>query len=333
MKTSFISVSRGLLFVCLGVIFFLINFGILSWSFWISVVDVWPLILILLGIGLLFNKRLPFSTILLVFLIALVGYSMIFGDRYESFRSWNFFSHNSSMSHSENSMVTDVSLSPEIKKAQIKMNLGGAQVSLGSLSSVDNQSQLAKGSYTWQNMFGTNRPEFGTRQEGDTMNISLSSNKQGGVKDRLQMDLSDKVKYSLDINAGAINGDFDFSQLEIEKINLKTGASKFDLRFGDNGLTTEGKIESGASKLTLVIPENVGLYVHFNGVASETNFMGSGLLLDNKDWSSPGYDQARTKVNLDISCAAGSIHLIRSQISEARGQNSKGDDRGAKFEI
>ena len=121
MRTYFASVSRGLLFVCLGVIFFLINFGVLSWSFWISVVDLWPLILILLGIGLLFNKRLPFSTILLVFLIALAGYSMIFGDRFEPFRSWNYFSsHNSSISSSENSMATDVSLSPEIKKASDK---------------------------------------------------------------------------------------------------------------------------------------------------------------------------------------------------------------------
>ncbi|MHB8124128.1 MAG: LiaI-LiaF-like domain-containing protein [Desulfitobacteriaceae bacterium] len=321
MRTTFVSVSRGLLFVCLGVIFFLINFGVLSWSFWISVVDLWPLILILLGIGLLFNKRLPFSTILLVFLIALAGYSMIFGDRFVPFRSMNYFySHNSGMNNFKNSMATDVSLSPDIRKAQIKMNLGGAQVNLGSLGPADNQSQLAKGSYTWENMFGTNGPEFGTQQEGDTMNINLSSNKHGGMKDSLRMDLSNKVKYSLDINAGAINGDFDFSQLEVEKLSLKTGASKFDLRFGDNGLTTEGKIDSGASKLTLVIPENVGLHVHFNGVASETDFMGSGFLLDNKEWSSPGYDQAKTKVNLDISCAAGSIHLIRGQKSEVGGQ-------------
>ncbi len=200
------------------------------------------------------------------------------------------------------------------------MNLSGAEVNLGSLGPAENQSQLTKGSYTLENMFGTNRPEFSTQQDGDTIKINISSNKPRGIKDRLKIDFSNKVKYSFDINAGAIDGKLDFSQLEVEKLNLKTGASKFDIRFGDNGLTTEGKIDSGASELTLVIPENVGLRVHFNGVASETNFMGSGLLLDNKDWTSQGYDQAKTKVNLDISYAAGSIYLNRSQNPDVRSQ-------------
>lgn len=312
MKTAFASVSRGLLFVCLGVIFFMINFGVLSWDFWLRAVDLWPLILILLGIGLLFNKRLPLSTVLLVFLIALAGYSMIFGDRLEPFRSWNYFSaHNSRMSSSENKMSTDISLPQGVSKARIEMNLGGAQVNLGSLGPGDKQGQLAIGSYTWQDMFGTNRPEFTAQQNGDTMNVKLSSNKQGGMKDSLKMNLTDKVKYSLDINAGAIDGNLDLSQLEVENLNLKTGASKFDLQFGDNGQTTVGRIDSGASKITLVVPESVGLRVHFNGVASETDFMGSGILLNNKDWSSPGYDQAKTKIDLNISCAAGSIHLSR----------------------
>ncbi|MDD2211374.1 MAG: DUF5668 domain-containing protein [Desulfitobacteriaceae bacterium] len=90
MKTVFNSVSHGLLFICLGVIFFLINFEILSWGFWLSILDLWPLILILAGISLLFKKQIPFSLILMVFLIVLVSCSLIFGERYPTWDSWRY---------------------------------------------------------------------------------------------------------------------------------------------------------------------------------------------------------------------------------------------------
>ncbi|HBV89112.1 DUF5668 domain-containing protein [Desulfosporosinus sp.] len=75
------SLSRGLLLIALGIIFFLLNYGYLSWGLWTHVIDLWPLILILAGIGLLFNQRIPISTVLLIFLLSMVVYSMVVGDK------------------------------------------------------------------------------------------------------------------------------------------------------------------------------------------------------------------------------------------------------------
>jgi hypothetical protein len=315
MKALWINISRGLLFICLGVIFFLINFGLLSWNFWLSVLDLWPLILILLGIGLLFNKQLPLSTILLVFLIVLAGYSLIFGERHVPWNPLdNYFYQDNGTNTSAKTMTTDIPLPAGIERAQLDMDLGGAQINLQSLIPSANQDLLLKGSYSWRNVFGSSQPQFQTSQEGDTLNISFSSARHGGMGNRLQLELSPQVRYSLDIEAGAITGNLDFSSLKTEKLQLKTGASDFQLQFGDTGLNTTGKIESGASRITLVVPDDVGLHIHLNGVGTETNFMGSGLLLNDKEWLSPGYEEARTKVDLDISCAAGSVHLVRPEV-------------------
>ncbi len=81
MKKVFDTVSRGLLLITIGIIFFLLNYGFLSWSLWAYVVDLWPLILILAGIGLLLNRRIPLSAILLVFLLSIIGYSIVMGDK------------------------------------------------------------------------------------------------------------------------------------------------------------------------------------------------------------------------------------------------------------
>lgn len=98
MRNVFESVSRGLLLITIGVIFLLINFNILDWSFWFGVVNLWPLILIFLGLGLLFNKHVPFSLILTIFLLALVIYSLVVGPQ----QGTNFFSPfgNNSVIHS-----------------------------------------------------------------------------------------------------------------------------------------------------------------------------------------------------------------------------------------
>lgn len=91
MNRVFDNLSRGLLLITLGVIFFLLNYGFLSWRLWAHVIDLWPLILILAGIGLLLNRRIPLSTILLIFLLSMVGYSIIVGDKLVPERIFNNF--------------------------------------------------------------------------------------------------------------------------------------------------------------------------------------------------------------------------------------------------
>ncbi|MDQ7095842.1 DUF5668 domain-containing protein [Desulfosporosinus sp. PR] len=81
MRREFDTLSRGLFLITLGLVFILINYGLLSWHFWLRVIDLWPLVLILAGIGLVFNRRIPFSAILLIFLLCMLVYSLAVGDR------------------------------------------------------------------------------------------------------------------------------------------------------------------------------------------------------------------------------------------------------------
>lgn len=81
MKRMSDSISQGLLLIVVGVIFFLINYGKMSWHFWLNVIELWPLILIFAGIGLLLTRRIAFSAILLAFLLSVVLYSFVMGDK------------------------------------------------------------------------------------------------------------------------------------------------------------------------------------------------------------------------------------------------------------
>lgn len=314
MRKVFGSISRGLLLITIGVIFFLLNYDILSWGFWLHVADLWPLILILAGIGLLFSRRIPLSAVLLVFLLSMVAYSMAVGDKPLPGQMNSLFNGGTTETR-----PIDVPLPPDVKKARVNLNLGGAKISVAALDSGASENRLMTGNYQAQeksNTNGSRKSGLSTTQSGDTLNVTLSSASFGRNSGDIngsdfELNLSDKVHYDIDMSAGAIDGTMDLSRLLVDNLKISTGASDFSMEFGDTGIATQGKIESGASELTLVIPENVGVKIRLNGVATSTNFMGSGLLSDDKNWVSPKYDEAKTKIDLDISMAAGSVQLQR----------------------
>lgn len=320
MRTAFSSISRGLLLITMGVIFFLLNYDILPWSFWFHVADLWPLILILAGIGLLFSRRIPLSAVLLVFLLSMVGYSLVMGDKPLPGPMSHFFHTGASETQSIN-----VPLPSDVTKAKVNLKLGGAQVNVAALDLEVSEAQLMTGNYqgkTESSNQATNGSGITTQQSGDTLTASVSFGENVGDINRgksaqgdLKLNLARRVNYDLDLSAGAINGTMDLSDLLVDNLKISTGASNFKVEFGDTGITTQGKIDSGASKLTLVIPENVGVTIRLNGVATSTNFRGSGLLSDDKSWVSPQYADALTKIDLDISMAAGSVQLERSKVS------------------
>jgi len=319
MKRVFDSISRGLLLITIGVVFFLLNYGFISWGLWAHVIDLWPLILILAGIGLLFNRRIPLSTVLLIFLLSIVGYSLVVGDKPAPERMFNTFHNN--LGGTE---TIDILLPSEVNKAKVDLELGGAQVQVKALYPENNVSEarLMTGNYKWESWgfaLGPNGAPLNIRQSGDTITAKLSSASTAGKGARnmrdISLNLSPKVRYDLELEAGAIYGNIDLSQLLVDKLKISTGASDFKLQFGDSGIATEAKIDSGASKLTLVVPENIGLKIRLNGVATSTDFVGSGLLLEDKNWLSPNYAEAKTKIDLELSTAAGSVRLERPKIN------------------
>ena len=46
----------GILFILVGVLLLLNNIGQLSWDVWVDIANLWPLILIAIGVSLLINR-------------------------------------------------------------------------------------------------------------------------------------------------------------------------------------------------------------------------------------------------------------------------------------
>lgn len=311
------SVSKGLFFIILGIVFFLNTYGILPWGFWVNVVDLWPLLLILGGITLLFNKRIPFSTVLLVFLVVLAGYSLLPGSN--PMKNPGF--HDKSSSGSMDLMVP---LEEGVKKAKVSLNLGGANINLNTAGPISDSNNLLMGHYNWaanlNSSFKDSAPKLSQKRNGDVLNVEFNAEKRiGHGEDNLDFTLNPRIDYEeMEINAGAFNGTLDLSQLRVNSLDINSGASQLELRFGDTGMKTQAEVNGGASKVTVVVPEQVGLKIDVSGFTNSPNFAENGLVLENKEWVSSNYDSAKTKIDLSISVAAGRIDLVRPQALEVK---------------
>ncbi len=305
MKRMVESVSRGIFLILLGTVFLLINFNYLSWGFWWNIGNLWPLILILTGIGLLLSKKIPFTAVLSVFLIFLIGYSLIYGNRSNpfDFTNWEWSTDGAKVETALNVPAND-----QIKKVKLVLDLGGSALNIDALDEQQEKESLLDGKF-----YGPNsnlKPELKTEQSGDTMSVKFDTDGMSlRGTGKWDVGLSSKPDYDMNIDAGAINGVLDFSRLKVGALNLDTGASNFELHFGDMAVSSKVRIDSAASKIKLIIPESVGIKVRIDGMATSTNFMGSGLVEDGKTWVSSNYDQAQTKIDFDISMAAGNIEL------------------------
>ncbi|AGA68502.1 hypothetical protein Desdi_0983 [Desulfitobacterium dichloroeliminans LMG P-21439] len=307
MRQAVDSVFKGLFLILLGLVFLANMYGFLPWDFWSNVVDLWPLLLIFAGVALLLNKRIPFSSILIVFLLALVGYSFV--------QSSPSLTSKLPQGKVSGGQFIEISapLEENVKKAELILNLGGVTMDVQGIEGESQSDQVVNGSYTWRGRMGSGQPEFSHKTSGDTTRVQFNSEKRtGSGESKIQLNLSDQVLYNrVNLNSGAVSGTMDFSRLRIEDLEINSGASDIQLRFGDTGVTTKVELSTGATELDLVVPENIGLKINISGIASETNFAGDGLILSSEDWVTPNYNDAKTKIEMDISMVAGKVNLER----------------------
>lgn len=64
----------AILFISLGVVFLLNNFDVLSWDVWASIWRLWPLILVIWGLEIVFGRSSIGKFIVAIIVLALLAY-------------------------------------------------------------------------------------------------------------------------------------------------------------------------------------------------------------------------------------------------------------------
>lgn len=285
----------GTVFVVTGVLLLLNTLGMLSWTVWWRLFEMWPVLLISIGLTMVFgHSRLSLLGPLL--LVAAAGFAVwlpVDGGGFEG-----------------TSKVFSAPLEPQIKQGQIQLEVAAGQVRLGAGTEVATAVISESGRI----------PRWEYRREGDTAVVRLTSPavpQPRWFRLRHHQDwytevkISSSIPWEIDMNCGAGKIDADFTKVRLQRLTADLGVGKLDMSLGDTGEKGEITVEGGVGSVQIRVPKTVGLRVETSGGLNVNNLAELGLTWDGKQWVSPNWNTASSRYDIKLSTGIGKVSIMR----------------------
>ncbi|MHB1126993.1 MAG: LiaI-LiaF-like domain-containing protein [Bacillota bacterium] len=287
-------VVGGFLLIAIGLIFLLNNIGLLDWSVWVGLARLWPLLIILAGVNIVFRHNRWGVIISVLVLMAGIVIALFWQS-----------------SQSSGTLVEYQWFQPltsEINELDVDISIKGAKFKIfptEHLAEVNQKNYGAEPQITYEERKGKGSLHIGE----DTLFVWGTGWNRGGPE--WNLGLNPEVLVNLDMVVGAINGDFDLSQMKIGYLNVNTGASNIDIKLGSReGLTKVG-INAGASRLKIRIPRDAGVKIDASGGINRVNLDAEGYENLNGLRVSPNYATAASQVDVTVSSGVTELSIER----------------------
>lgn len=304
---SYKKIFWGVMLVIIGVLFILKNTGAIYFN-WHTVLNLWPVILILWGISILPVKDwIKLVSSLGIVLISFVAIQQ-FADNSDRFRIFNKDrNHEYEDSYNDSGEKQQISenFDTKITKASLNLKVGAGTFKIndttGKLIDFEQFGDRVKYNMEVQNPDST------------TSNITLSL-KESHFRNRIDNDVDIKLNpnpvWDLKLEVGAAEVDFDLSPFKVANLKMEGGASDMEVKLGDKVAETNVEVNAGAASITLKVPAGVGCQIISNTVLASKEFDG----FDKKDgnvYQTPGYETAAKKIKIKAEAGMASISVER----------------------
>ncbi len=304
MKVS--RIFAGLLIVLLGLALFLSNFDVLSLD-WHFIFRLWPVLLVFAGISVLAtNTKLKAVLYAVTAILVLAWIFSVASVGWGNFRGI-FHRHESSTRLQEFSQ----GFSKDVRNAELSMSNGA-----GSFYLKDTTDKLFEA--TTESNIGNY--SLNAEKEGSTAKLDLNFEGDndnhwrfgdfGGDKNKIEIKLNQKVDWSLNMDVGACSADFDLSPFAVTSVDIKGGASSIKIRFGDRADTTNISMNTGASSVTLYVPQNSGCQIRDDAKLSSKSFPDFVETSDGT-YETSNFDKSPKKIFIDFEAGVSSIKVRR----------------------
>ena len=288
--------TRGAFFpvilIAVGVIFLLVNLKVVSPDAVQRLGDLWPLVLVILGIQLVLNHTLPRPQARIaglaaaaVIVLAALGYAILGPaspggtQRLESSEALN-----------------------GLTAATLDLGYGGASVDV---QSADLGTQLFQATVDYPN--GEQPPDVTVDREAGTLQISGGNSSVfhlfGGPRTRhISVTLTNRIPWSVQIAGGAADLHLQLENLQLLKLEISGGVSRMDVRLPRPKGTLAVDVAGGASTVTLHAVTNTEWRVAVSGGVSSLTINGTAYGgIGDVQQQSHGYGSAADRLNVDVS--------------------------------
>jgi len=293
--------SRGggivvpLILISLGIIFLLNNLGVLEWSVWEVLLRLWPVILVAAGLDLILGRRSIWGSLLaLVLTLAVVGAALwlsgadIGADR---------------------AMRTEEIVQPleDLNRAEVVIDPG---VGMLRIEAAVDSGNLVEG----EARVGRREelvPSFSAQGDSGTFTLRTRSDSFGpfavGWMDQRVWDLqlNPTIPLRLETDLGVGRTDVDLTGLTVESLDVGQGIGQAMVTLPEEG-EPDVRIDGAIGQTIVVIPESLAVRIRLDtGITGRQ--IPEGYTCDNDICTSPGYETADQRVELEVGQAIGSL--------------------------
>jgi hypothetical protein len=286
MKSSDLFFGTSLVLV--GLIFLLNNMGFLDPGIWLTLLRLWPLYLIILGINIIFGRgRLSFIGPLLLALIVIIVIFLYQGQ-----------GRDLGLIHGKDIRQD---LEPGVIHGELDIKTGATRLDIGA--------EEGEFLYTGRLTYGRGHPQLNYKRIGERALVFIAPDKRGGnfirprlgeTRSTLQLGLSTYIPWDIGVSGGVISGDMDLSQLNVGLLKLDSGITSLNMKFGWNSKGAKIRLDGGICKVQLLLPKGLPTRIYVNSALMSGNIKDIGLNKNGKEYTTPGYSQG-----LDIEISAG----------------------------
>lgn len=284
----------GVFIIIIGLAILLINLNILKISMFWGIVDLWPILLIIAGVSILFRKIKYVNAILwLIFIGVVIGYSYLnINDK-----SWAI---GNDVEHITESTVVNTSYGNGI--IDLDINQGSFALDTDAIEEI--KYTIPKTGVEAKVV--TNTDEVNKLIIKDDQNVDFVKTFQ---KRNYEVQLPNNVSWEAKIDGGVVSMDLDFSEVKLNDLDIDIGVGDLKLYLGE---ASEGtyNIDFGIGDVTIILPDNPKFGLRIISDSGLTSFS-SPKDFDEKNnvYTSANYETAEMQMTIYIDVGIGSIEV------------------------
>jgi hypothetical protein len=284
-----------LLLIGLGIVFLLNNLGWLDWGIWWTLLRLWPVILIAIGVDLLIGRRSAWGSLAAIGLIALVFVAALALSLTRA---------------TTRSTAADEHITQPLGGAREARVLIRADAGKLTLKAATESASLIEG-----DIHATGGPQIthSYQVEGERGVFTLGADKwqdnmyfmRGDIQRSWDFALNPEIPIDLEAALAVGDADLDLSGLRLSALKVGTAVSQMRVT-----LPAEGKFQAtigGAiGEIEIIVPKGMAVRVN-SGVALGTTQAPAGYVRSNHYYTSPGYSGAESKADIKVGLAIGRV--------------------------
>jgi hypothetical protein len=285
-----------LIFITAGVLFLLSNLGLLDINFW-ELWRLWPVLLILVGLDILFGRRSALGSIFvtLLALAVLAGVVLLLVAAPDV------------LGPSRSGGVERIAEPLDgVERASLDVSFAAGTLAVSRLadssSLIEGDLELAtQRKPTWEIARSGSQADMTLQHEGDDAFANW------GQGDEWDLRLSPKAVWSLNISVGAGRATLDLTGLEIRDLDLDAGAGLTTVVFPRQG-DLSARVSGGVGKLEIEIPREMAARIQVDRGPTILD-MPPRFKKQGDVYVTEGWDTSQNRIDLEIDLGIGAVTI------------------------